>query len=201
MDAESFSEADLTRAAGAGSMPAFEQLVRLYESRVFSFITVLCRNREDAREITQDTFVRAFQAMPKFDPEQPFGPWLFTIARRKFIDHCRTKGRSYSHDKPEESDLNTPAELMARREDAAELWRVARHILPDLQFQAIWLRYAEDMDVSQVSSVLGRSQTHVKVLLFRARMALAKRLEGNAPATLAPNIYLQTPGQDTRPTC
>ncbi len=181
---------ELAREARAGSIAAFEELVSIYENRVFSFVCMLSRSPEDAREITQDTFVRAFQALPQYDPGQPFAAWLFTIARRKFIDHCRRRPPGATHEIPDGADSDTPVELLARREEAAELWRKARQVLPDLQFQAIWLRYAEDMEVAQISRVLGRTKTHVKVLLFRARLALARalRTERTYSRPLAPEL-------------
>jgi len=181
---------ELAREARAGSIAAFEELVSICENRVFSFVCMLSRSPEDAREITQDTFVRAFQALPQYDPGQPFAAWLFTIARRKFIDHCRRQPPGATHEIPDEAGPDTPVELLARREEAAELWRKARQVLPDLQFQAIWLRYAEDMEVAQISRVLGRTKTHVKVLLFRARLALARalRTERSHSRPLAPEL-------------
>ena len=56
-----------------------------------------------------------------------------------------------------------------------------RALLPEGQFQALWLRYAEDMRVAQIARVLGKTQTHVKVLLFRARRKLAVELESVPP--------------------
>jgi DNA-directed RNA polymerase specialized sigma24 family protein len=53
--------------------------------------------------------------------------------------------------------------------------------LPDGQFQALWLRYAEDMDIEHIARVLGKTQTHIKVLLFRARHKLATELEAPLP--------------------
>jgi RNA polymerase sigma-70 factor (ECF subfamily) len=78
---------------------------------------------------------------------------------------------------PEPQDDNDPAELMARREEGQSLWGLARRRLPEAQFQALWLRYAEDMSVAGVAQVLRKTQTHVKVLLFRARRTLACELK------------------------
>jgi RNA polymerase sigma-70 factor (ECF subfamily) len=107
--------------------------------------------------------------------------WLFTIARRKGIDCFRARIPSEGQSAPEEFDPADPAELLARREEARDLWRRARAKLPDSQFQSLWLRYAEDMDIAQIAGVLGKTQTHVKVLLFRARQTLADELETNVP--------------------
>jgi len=142
----------------------------------------------DAGEITQDTFVKAFQAIGQFDGKHAFAAWLFTIARRKCIDHYRATPPVSNDPMPELADTNDPAELLAVREERQDLWRLARRLLPELQFQALWFKYAEDMDVSQVARVLGKTRTHVKVLLFRARRTLADKIDGLRVGTeLRPN--------------
>ena len=90
-DLPRLSDEELAREtqAGSGSLAAFEDLVYRYQQRIYAFVTHCCRNSADAQEVTQDTFVRAFQAIAQFDPRRGFAPWLFTIARRKCIDHHR----------------------------------------------------------------------------------------------------------------
>src|ERR1700733_15501341 len=178
------SDEDLARQSQAGDLAAFEELVCRYEKRIYSFIFQSCGHHADAREVTQDTFVRAFAAIAQFDPARSFASWLFAIARRKGIDCFRARIPGDDQPAPEESDPDDPAELLARREEAQDLWRRARASLPDSQFQALWLRYAEDMDIAQISRVLGKTQTHVKVLLFRARHTLADELEASVAARI-----------------
>jgi RNA polymerase sigma-70 factor, ECF subfamily len=184
LDFQSMSDEDLARQCQGGGFVAFEELVRRYENRIYSFIFQSCGHDADAREVTQDTFVRAFQAIARFDPRRPFAPWLFAIARRKGIDCFRARIPGDDQPAPEELDAEDPAELLARREDAQALWRRARARLPDGQFQSLWLRYAEDMDIAQIAGVMGKTQTHVKVLLFRARHTLAGELEAPSPSLI-----------------
>lgn len=170
------SDAELARQTQAGSLDAFEQLVYRYEHRVHAFVAQLCCNAADAREVTQDTFVKASQSMSQFDAHREFAPWLFTIARRKCIDRHRAARPVAAEPAPEMADENDPAELLARNEDRLHLWQLARGCLPENQFQALWLRYAEDMDVAMIAQVLGKTRVHVKVLLFRARQVLGGKL-------------------------
>lgn len=180
-DFQSVSDEDLARQSQGGDLVAFEELVRRYENRIYSFVFQSNGHHADAREATQDTFVRAFEQIGRFDPRRPFASWLFAIARRKGIDCFRSRIPGDDQAAPEESDAADPAELLARREEARDLWLRARARLPDGQFQSLWLRYVEDMNVAQIASVLGKTQTHVKVLLFRARNALADELETAVP--------------------
>jgi RNA polymerase sigma-70 factor (ECF subfamily) len=173
------SDEQLARESQAGSLEAFEELVSRYQQRVFGFVFRSCSCAGDAREITQDTFVKAYQALGQYDPTKPFAAWLFTIARRKCIDRHRSAPLEEAAPVPDEPELDDPAELLARREEGDALWECARRLLPEIQFQALWLRYAEEMSVQQVAQVLRRTRTHVKVLLFRARRRLMGEVQGS----------------------
>jgi RNA polymerase sigma-70 factor (ECF subfamily) len=186
-DLPSPSDEALALQTQAGSMEAFEELLLRYEQRIFAFISQSCRNGMDAAEITQETFVKAYQAISQFDPKRTFAPWLFTIARRKCVDHFRATRPASNESAPELSDTNDPSELLARQDERRHLWSLARRILPRAQFDALWLHYVEDMNLAQIAGVLRRPQTYIKVLLFRARKALAEKVKpARAHAKLSP---------------
>ena len=171
------SDQELARQSQNGSLPAFEQLVYRYEGRVYGFVANFHRNGSDAAEVTQDTFVKAFQSISRFDCRREFAPWLFTIARSKCIDHARRAPPAATESLPELPVEEDPSELLARREERRDLWALARRCLPEAQFEALWLRYVEDLDVESIAQALCKTRTHVKVLLFRARHTLARKLE------------------------
>ena len=195
LEFETVSDEELARRSQAGSLVAFEELVFRYESRIYRFVANSCGNETDVREVTQDTFVRAFQAIAQFDSQRGFAPWLFTIARRKCIDRYRAARPAADELLPDLPDHDDPAELMARQEERQNLWQLAGRLLPEAQFQAIWLRYAEDMNMAEIAQVLRKTQTHVKVLLFRARQTLGRGL--NADRTAVPTV--ETTHQINRP--
>ena len=183
-------------------MAAFEQLVRRYEERIFRFLIQRCGNHEDAQEITQDTFVKAFHAMAGYNPRQVFAPWLFTIARHKCIDRLRSRGRTPDGALPEEAEMNMadPAALISKAEEKDEIWRLAKKHLPAGQYEALWLRYVEDMNIEEVSRVLRKTKTHVKILLFRGRKTLARHLDGRTPATAARSTAALAPATELQRT-
>jgi RNA polymerase sigma-70 factor (ECF subfamily) len=167
------SDEELARQTQAGSFEAFEELVRRFERRIFTFVTRTCGPPADAAEITQATFVKAFQSIRRFDCRYTFAAWLFTIARRKCIDDYRAARPPTNAPMPEQFDLEDPAELLAHKEDCKNLWDLIRLHLSAVQFQALWLRYAEEMDVPEIARVLGKTRIYTKVILFRARQTLA----------------------------
>ncbi len=178
---QSLSDEELARQSQGGSLAAFEQLVYRYEGRVHAFADRLCGNATDAREITQDTFVKAFQNIGQFDSRRVFAAWLFTIARHLCIDRHRAAPCFSEAPVPDPADDADPSELTARREESQNLWRLARQRLSENQFQALWLHYAEDMEAAQIARVLGKTRVHVKVILFRARRILARALNPGRP--------------------
>jgi RNA polymerase sigma-70 factor (ECF subfamily) len=195
-ESPSLSDETLATQTQAGSMEAFEVLVLRYEQRVYAFISQSCRNGMDAAEITQETFVKAYQAISQFDPKRTFAPWLFTIARRKCVDHFRASRsrdtvdvlfpKHSTPESPELSDTNDPAELLSLQDERRHLWDLAHRVLPQSQFDALWLHYVEGMSLAEIASILHRPQTYVKVLLFRARKSLADKLKPARPKTHSP---------------
>ncbi len=170
------SDEELARQSQAGSLAAFEELVSRYERRLYSFVAQMCRNPADASDLTQEAFVQAFRSIHRFDCERNFAAWLFTIARRKFIDHHRARPVPDQEPMPDLADWRTPDQILSEREEGAGLWVLARRCLPPVQVQALWLRYVEAMSVSEVAAVLGKPVTYVKVLLFRSRLALGREM-------------------------
>jgi RNA polymerase sigma-70 factor (ECF subfamily) len=159
-------------------LEAFEELVFRYEGRIYAFLLNSCGSEYDARDLAQETFVRAFQAISKFNPRLPFGPWLFTIARRKRLDRARGRRHLPIDDStPEVPDNDDPAELLCREEQRRNIWALARAVLSEAQFDALWMRYVEGMNTAEISSVVRKTQTHVKVLLFRARKTLSAEFQ------------------------
>ena len=170
------SDEELARESQAGSVAAFEVLVSRYERRVHAFAAQCCGNAAEAGDVAQEAFVRAFQAIGQYNPGRSFAAWLFTIARRKAIDRHRSAPVIAEEPVPEGAEVQDPAEILARAEERQALWALARRSLPPLQYQVIWLRYAEELSVADIATVLRRTRVHVKVLLFRARRSLAQAL-------------------------
>jgi RNA polymerase sigma-70 factor (ECF subfamily) len=169
------SDEELARQCQGGAIASFEELVYRYERRLFGFLARCCRNEEDARELAQTAFVTAYRGIQSYRPDRPFGAWLFTIARRKFIDYSRgARPRLEERDDSETCDTADPSVLLAERERREDLWAKVRSVVGPDQFSALWLRYQEEMSVKDIARALNRTQTSVKVMLFRARRTLVR---------------------------
>ncbi len=175
------NDEELARLAQAGSLPAFEELVSRFEGRLFRFLVQGTQNENDAADLVQETLVAAYQNLARFECSRSFATWVFTIARRKQIDHFRARGRAAARAVvvTEPIDEDDPGRLVERVEESVRVWNIARAVLGESQFQALWLKYREDLSVEEIARVLGLTRVHVKVILFRARARLVEVLERN----------------------
>lgn len=165
------------RAAQAGSREAFGALVDIYGARILNYLHQLTGNRHDAEDLTQDTFLKAHRCLGTVRNPDAFAGWLFTIARRTALNHFRAA--RFTEELPEEIPLHgvDPASLAAERDDHDDLWNVARTLKREY-FEVLWLRYAEGLSIQETARVLRRTSLHIRVRLHRARLLLARRLEG-----------------------
>jgi RNA polymerase sigma-70 factor (ECF subfamily) len=170
-------ERTLVRAAADGDARAFEQLVGSHHRRVFGFIYQMTRQRQDAEDLTQQTFIKAFHHLAGFDASRPMINWLLVIARRTALNHFRS-ARKWEEIPAEAAGSGpSPARQLEEQDRVANLWERARAVLSQREFEVIWLRFAEEMSTEETARIVGLTQTHVKVLVFRARRALLKGVQ------------------------
>ena len=172
-------EAALVREAAAGDTRAFGQLVHRHHRRVFNFLSQMTRHHQDAEDLTQQTFLKALHHLARFDQQRPLINWLLTIARNTALNHFR--GVKKWDELPDEAAAHgpSPAREAEEKEQAENLWTRARELLSPREFEVLWLRFAEEMSTRETAAVVGLTETHVKVLVFRARQALLKGVKSS----------------------
>ena len=177
------SSEELACRTQAGSSACFGELVKRYEARLLNFLIQRTQQEQDAEDLLQETFARAYQRIRFYDPRWKFSTWLFTIASRLACSH-RRKLRSPLLDDARllPAEGCNPLAIISQEEEKENLWALAAELLSKNQHAALWLRYAEGMSVKQISRVMCKTQTHVKVLLFRGRSSLARNLRVRAVA-------------------
>jgi RNA polymerase sigma-70 factor, ECF subfamily len=172
--ASSSDEAGLIRDSLAGDSRSFAEIVRAYHGRVYGFLYQMMRHRHDAEDLTQQTFIKAYHNLGRFDARRPLINWLLTIARHGAINHFRDTKRWSEMPADVIGGEPSPATTAERREEAENLWDRARAILSPREFEVLWLRFGEELSTADTAQVVGLTQTHVKVLVHRARKALLK---------------------------
>lgn len=167
-------EAELIRATIAGDMQAFGEIVHTHNSRVYNFLYQMTRNRHDAEDLAQQTFIRAYRNLGSFDPKRPLINWLLTIARNSALNHFRDTKKWSEIPIDAAAPGPSPAHAAESRDRTTNLWDHARAVLSPREFEVLWLRFAEDFSTEETARILGLTQTHIKVIVFRARKALGK---------------------------
>ncbi len=167
------SSEELAQLAQNGSSESFAELVRRYEGRLLLFMKHKTGNIADAEDLVQEAFIKAYSNIKKYRNCFRFSTWLFTIASRLAASHYRKL--KIQTNRQNEIIYSNPAEAVTEKESSSNLWLLANN-LPDNQYQVLWLKYIEDMSVREISKVMGKTQTNVKVLLYRARINLSRQL-------------------------
>ncbi len=189
----------LVRCLQAGDMSAFAELVLRYQDRVYNAVWRICGHAEDARDLTQDAFIKAYESIGSFQGASSFYTWLFRIAVNLALSHGRTMKRrkTQSLDVPTRPSVagSQAATLAARMQEniasdpaqPAMVNEMHGHVIAALgmledDFRAvIVLRDIEDFDYARIGEVLGIATGTVKSRLHRGRLALRKLLEPVLP--------------------
>ncbi|MDP1735726.1 MAG: sigma-70 family RNA polymerase sigma factor [Sulfuritalea sp.] len=174
------AESELIARAQKGDHRAFTALVRSYQDRVFRFILRLIGARDEAMDLTQETFMKAHQALPGWRPEAQFRTWLFRIAHNAALDVLRRRkhvefvsiddlpGGDEGHALPDPA--RRPDELLADRQSIELLERTLRD-LPAEHREILLLRELEEMSYTEIAATLGIAEGTVKSRIARARSA------------------------------
>ena len=170
----------------AGDQAAFGLIVERYASRIYTHLYRLVRNREEAEDLTQETFLRAFRFLDRFDMSRPFRNWLYTIATNVGLNALRSVKRrgiavSLDADDPPPRGLATAAVAANGRDEAArdEVRQVLAEAVSRLAPRTaalIQLHYDEGMSIGEAAEVLGMKEGAAKVALCRARKQLREWL-------------------------
>ncbi len=174
------ADEELAARAQTGDRQAFALLVRRHQERVFRFVLRMLGSRDEAMDLTQDTFLKAWNALPAWQPEARFATWLFQIARNATLDLLRRRQLvefvPLDADTPGEAACEPrdgaplPEERLADRQRIGLLER-ALAALPAEQREILLLRELEDMSYAEIAATLGIHEGTVKSRLARARAA------------------------------
>jgi RNA polymerase sigma-70 factor (ECF subfamily) len=185
---------DILRKAQRGDERAFAVIMRTYEKPIYNYIFRTVGDRALAEDLTQEVFVRVFNALPKFSLRCKFTTWLFQVTKNRVLDELRARERRPQtvlsiEDAPHLEVVDAPAE---RQETIDALWRAVGELNPDLKM-ALLLRDISGMPYNEIADTLEITLATVKWRIFKAReevqLALAREGisfdESSAPAEAA----------------
>lgn len=171
----------------AGDNDAFGILVERYQTKIYNLALRMCGNEDDAFDLAQESFLRAWRNLGSFQFESAFSTWLFRLCSNICLDFLRAKKRraavslTMTDDEGEENQLEvpdpgkTPEEAVFAAEDRELLTR-ALNELPADQREILTLRAIDDLSYSEIARILNLQEGTVKSRLSRARTALRKKL-------------------------
>lgn len=178
---------ELVARARAGGRDAFGELCERNAKGLYNFLLRRTRSREDAEELCQETFLRAWKKLGTYREDWSFSTWLYAIARSTAADRARAaKLVTTDADVGAQPGREDHAAAIGTREEDENLWNTARAVLDEDQSAALWLFYAEDRSAAEIGAILGRTPISVRVLMFRARAKLARHLERGRTRTAGP---------------
>ncbi|MBV6451507.1 MAG: ECF RNA polymerase sigma factor SigW [Anaerolineales bacterium] len=163
-------EPTLIRRAANGDAAAWEPLVLAHQQAVFRLAYLLLGDADDAEDIAQETFLRAWNHLKRFDATRPLRPWLLSIASNLSRNRRRSAGRYLAaltrafREQPKETPLD---ETSAQNTEANELWRAVQRLEMSDQ-QIIYLRYFLELSVIETAETLQVAEGTVKSRLSRA---------------------------------
>jgi RNA polymerase sigma factor (sigma-70 family) len=172
-----------------GDTNAFSFLVTKYQDVVFSISLKVLKNRDDAEEVAQETFIKAFRSVSSFRGKSKFSTWLFSIAYNTCITSVRKK--KFPTTSIDQVQLNDEEEdwddFDLTGEERSKMLEMSLKKLPEDDYTLVILYYYEEQSIEDISRIVGLSESNVKVKLHRAR----KKLHLIMSDLMKKEIYLQ----------
>ena len=172
-------------AARNGDQESFEKLVRLYEKRVFSLTSRMCRNSADAEEAAQEAFLAAWQALPEFRGDASFATWLYRLVSNACVDILRREGRHQvmagpslddEESSPEPPDKSPSPHALAERAELRRQIEAGLAALPPEYRQVLILREIHQCTYDEIAQICSIDLGTVKSRINRGRKRLRKIL-------------------------
>lgn len=186
MDAITVDEAQAILQAKQGDPEAFGRLVNAYQRKAYAVAYGFVGNREDALELAQEAFARAYKAMERFDTSMPFYPWIYRILKNVCLNHLKKRKRhgessldgmcETGYDVPDRQE--DPEQSASRQELQRAIAAAMEHLAPAHR-EILFLRHFQDLPYAEIATCLGVPVGTVMSRLHAARRALRDQLEGS----------------------
>ena len=177
------SEKEIIAQVLSGNQQAFAGLVTQYQNYVFTLVLRIIKSREDAEEVAQDVFIKAYRSLKDFRGDSKFSTWLYTIANTTSISFLRKKKldiQSLDSEKvfeiADSVDSGFRANLIEQK-SKKEMVHQAINMLSADDAEVITLFYQHEQNLQEIGKILGQEPNTVKVRLHRARTRLKEKME------------------------
>ena len=159
-----------------GNKNAFAELVNLYKDLVFSLAIKMTKNREEAEEVSQDTFIKAYKNLSKFKGDAKFSTWLYKITYHACLDRFKKNANLYKTDSIDNNVIHIQSvddtlQGIERKERAAIMEECLMQ-LPEEERTILWFFYYKELSLKEIIEITNFSEANIKVKLHRARKRL-----------------------------
>jgi len=166
-----------------GDTDAFQPLMEKYQQRIFGYLyRLLGKDVDQAQDLTQAVFLKAYQHLGGYDPSRPLLPWLYRIAHNEAANFLRSRGRKplfplepETGDRLSDDSRESPEGLLGKRQTLEAVRRALQSLKPKYR-EALLLHYQEEQSYEEISTILGKNISTVGTLIRRGRQALEKEL-------------------------
>ncbi|MCX6557767.1 MAG: sigma-70 family RNA polymerase sigma factor [Candidatus Aminicenantes bacterium] len=170
-----------------GEKKAFEELMRKYEKRIFSFVIRMVRNEEVAIDLTQDFFIKVFNVLDKYNFEYKFSTWAYRICYNLVIDHIRKSQAlvsSLDDDSVSCRDMLNSENVvshdgfkhLSREETKDYVWKLVENIAPKYR-ELILMRYIQELKYEEIAEITSLPVGTIKNRIFKAKEILKQEME------------------------
>lgn len=173
----------------AGDSAAYRSLVERYQRRIYAMVTGMVRDKEEARDLTQDAFIKAYKNLDRFRKDSSFYTWLYRIAMNLSIDHLRkfSKRKSVEFDEnigtgdgdgglDDRHRIGDPSKELARKQLGDKIFDALDQLSPEHR-QIVVLREVDGLSYKEIAEVLDMAEGTVMSRLFYARRKLQALLK------------------------
>lgn len=160
-----------------GSIPDFCEIVKTFENNIYNYLYRLCKSKDDALDLTQETFLKAYKNLHRLKAGMDIKPYLYRIAHNNYIDYMRMKKETVKIDDEQFSDAYTPEETVVSMDTISTI----KHIIDALpiSYRSVFLlRTIDDLSFKEVGSILKISENNARMTYMRARKKIAMALNG-----------------------
>ncbi|MCT4604564.1 MAG: RNA polymerase sigma factor [Marinisporobacter sp.] len=178
-----------------GHVNDYEKIVDKYSRKVHGYIFKLVRNEHIAEELAQETFIKTYRHLDRFDTKKSFSVWILKIARNTALDYFKSKKRCSAYElkeeldfKDEDSILQNPANAVERKERLNLINEIINN-LPKKYRELIVLKYFEELNYNEIALRLDISTDKVKWRLYQARKKMVKEYEKLKSLEMRGEIY------------
>jgi RNA polymerase sigma-70 factor (ECF subfamily) len=162
------SEKESIELVQKGNKEAYQAIVKRYMRMTYYIVLSFVHNHQDALDLSQDSFVKAFRKIKTFDPQKPFFPWFYKLTKNLCLDHIKKRGR---HREIPLEDMHILDREKEDREMKQAVWR-GIEALPVEQREAIILRYFQQLSYKEIADLTGKPIGTVMSTLYYAKKRL-----------------------------